>query len=146
MKPRCLQATRRRHSPPSNFPLPSVSLRPVLYREFYFALVQPSYHFPFALYLPSMSRLSFSAAVSRRVSRRRIPAGYSHHLHNREYSSDFLPSICLCWCLRSVRVCSSISFCPLFSSVTNGSILVSIELDSNSHCLSQVRHFPFVKT
>ena len=133
-----------RHSPPANFPLPSVSLRPVLYREFYFALVQRTLRtFPFALFAVDVAPIVFCGRIAAAFSAVVFPRGIPTYLHNHEYSFGFSPSICLRWCLRLVRVRSSMSFCPLFSSVTNGSTLVSIELGSNFHCLSQVWYFPF---
>lgn len=149
MKPRCLQLWSNGRGDIARCRLSaSVSLRPVLYRGVLFRACTPSLctTSPFALYLPSMSRLSFSAAVSHRISRVVFPRGIPTYLHNRDYSSDFPPSICLRRCSRSVRVRSSMSFHPPFSPVTNGGTLVSIELGSSSHCLSQVRCFPFVKT
>lgn len=129
MKPRCLRMrsdgggdTAHRRPPAS------VSLRPILYREFYFAPAQ----------LRVTSRLRF---IYRRCRVYRFlrpyptafpavvfPRGIPTYLHNRDYSSDFPPSICLCRCSRSVRVYSSISFRLPFSPVTNDDTLVSIEV------------------
>lgn len=101
---------------------------------------------PPALYLPSMSRLSFSAVVTHRISRVVLPRGIPTYLHNLRLLlrlSAFYLS------LPGVRVqyaFAPLSFRPPFSPVTNGDILVSSELGSGSHCLCQVRRFPFVKT
>jgi len=62
----------KRHSSLST----SVSLWPVL-SEILFRARTTLYHLPFALYLPSMSHLSFSAAVTHRISRGVFPPIYT---------------------------------------------------------------------
>lgn len=129
----------KRHSSLST----SVSLWPVLYREFYFALAQlcTTSRSRFICRL-SMSRLSFSAAVTHRISRGVFPPIYTISRLLLRLSAFYLSFPMLTFSTRSLLYV----FPPFVFSATNGGTLVSIELGSGFHCLSQVRCFPFVKT